>query len=186
MSHERTELAYSALTASNYALALPAFSALAAEGSPHAWKSLGWMHQHAAGTAKDFAKAEACYRKAIGLGDSTANFYLARLLVEDQRLEEAFAYFLAEADQGHLSSIYWTGRCYLSGEGVEKDVEKAELYLKRAADKGHLYARRDCSLEKMHGTFGKRDLLNGVVGWISTFLSLIRLSASDPGSELLH
>jgi len=175
MSHERTELAYSALTASNYAVALSEFSALATEGSSYAWHCLGWMHQHAAGTAKDFAKAEACYRKAIALGDPDTNFH-----------QEAFAYFLAEGDRGHPSSIYWTGRCYLRGEGVEKDVGKAKLYLERAADKGHLYARRDCSLAKMRGTFGKRDLLNGVIGWISIFFSLIRLAVSDPYSELLY
>ena len=187
MSAEQSlETAYSALKAGNYAVALRESSALAEDGSSTAWMYLGWMHEHAAGTREDFSKAEECYKKAISIGDSGAKFLLARMMWGLNRYKDAFVYFLAAADEGHLSSTYWTGRCYLKGYGVEKDMHMAELYLKRAADQGHLYARRDYSRGRMRGAFGKREFVRGLVGWISVPFAMFKAMKADRNSELMH
>lgn len=186
MSHEAHEPAYAALKGGKYEAALREYSQLAATGSTVAWISLGWMHEHAAGVPRNVGEAERCYRKAVALGDMPANFYLARLLIENKDYQTAFTYFLEAADHGHLPSIYWTGTLYLRGEGVAKDVRKAESYLKQAVDRGHVFARRDYHLALLRGTFGKRQLIKNISGWISALFAAPKVAMSDADSELLQ
>lgn len=177
--------AYLALKAGKYDLAKKAFSELAAAGSPTAWTSLGWMYEHSAGVERSVRDAENCYGKAIALGDVPANFYLARLLVGQKDYRKAFTYFSAAADLGHVPSIYWLGRSYLTGRGVDRDVSKAERYLKDAMDKGHLYARRDYHRCRLGGAFGRRRL-SDITGWMSALIGGSALALKDPNSDLLQ
>lgn len=49
--------------------------------------------------------------------------------------EKAFFYWKKSAD--HLTSCaYNLAECYAKGEGTERDIEKAKIYYKKAADKG--------------------------------------------------
>ena len=180
------ESAYAALRARKFDVALKRFSELAASGSPDAWISLGWMHQHAAGVPRNFREAEDCYTKAIALGHIPANFHLARLLVRKRAYKDAFAYFSVAADKGHIPSTYWLGILYLKGEGIDKDVSKAEVYLKRAAESGHLFARRDYNLALLRGIFGKREWLSNLAGWLRALWAIPKQAKDDSNSELLQ
>jgi TPR repeat protein len=141
MADDRLHRAYAAAKARRYGEALKAYSELAASGSPNAWASLGHMHEFGLAVPKDFVEAERCYRKAIELGDVDASHRLARLLIEKNDYEGAFTLFSAAAAKGYLPSVYWLGASYLEGKGTDRDVKKAELYLKQAADRGHVFAR---------------------------------------------
>lgn len=186
MNEQMHQSAHRALSAGKYDVALREYQLLAERGSSNAWISLGWMHQHAAGTPKDLAMAEDCFRKAASLGDVTGVFHLARLFKEGGKHEAAFANFLSAAVREHLPSTYWTGSCYLLGEGVQRDYMKAELYLKRAADQGHIFARRDLNLARLRGKFGKQNSASAIKGWISALLAAPKVAKTNPDSELLQ
>lgn len=177
--------AYVALKAGNYDVAKKLFSELAAAGSPTAWTSLGWMYEHSAGEERSVREAESCYGKAIQLGHTPANFYLARLLVEQKDYQRAFTYFSTGADLGHVPSTYWLGRSYLTGRGVDRDVAKAERYLKEAMNKGHLFARRDYHRCRLGGVFGRRQL-SDITGWVAALIAGSKLALKNPHSELLQ
>jgi hypothetical protein len=177
--------AYRALKARNYNLAKQSFSELAAAGSAKAWTNLGWMYQHAAGVEKNVREAESCYEKAILLGDVAANFYLARLLVEQRDYDRAFTYFSTAANAGHLPSVYWLGRSYLAGRGVARDVAKAEHYLKDAMARGHLYARRDYHRYRVKGVLGGGRFSDRAC-WLWALVVGIKQILKDPRSELLQ
>jgi uncharacterized protein len=144
------------------------------------------MHQHGDGTPKDQSEAERCYKQAMQLGHSSAQFYLARLYVENNNYHSALPLFEAAAERGHLPAIYWTGRLYLEGQGAPKDLQKAERYLAMAANGGHMFARRDYSSALFHGAFGKRQLIRGLAGRLSVVWAGARLVMTDPDSELLQ
>lgn len=55
---------------------------------------------------------------------------------EMQKLEE-----LLESDQNDAEIQYQIGLCYLNGSGAEQDGEKAETWLRRAAEQGHAGAQ---------------------------------------------
>jgi uncharacterized protein len=45
------------------------------------------------------------------------------------------------ADQGFASAQFYLGCCYLNGEGVEVDLQKAVIFFRMAADQDHPGAR---------------------------------------------
>ena len=47
----------------------------------------------------------------------------------------------ANWDKGHAPSETMVAECYLEGRGVEKDVESAMIWLRRAARKGNARAK---------------------------------------------
>jgi TPR repeat protein len=170
--HPSHVAAYASLKAERFEEALKRYSELAASYSPNAWINLGWMHEHGKGVPTDLAEAEKCYRKAVALGDRSANFRLGSLLVRKGDYQGALPFFAVAAGEGHLASTYWLGRLYLKGQGVDKDVRKAALYLKQAADMGDLRARRDYHWGLLRGTFGERELLSGFAGWLQALFAL--------------
>lgn len=50
--------------------------------------------------------------------------------------EEAFKWYLKSAQQNHPTGLKRVGTRYIDGDGVEKDLDKAEEYLLRARDHG--------------------------------------------------
>jgi len=178
--HQRLKVAWAFLRAKNYAIALREFSALAEKGHAQAWVYLGWMHKNGLGVAKSYSDAEKCYNAAASLGNIEAIYHLARLYKENGFAEKAFDNFLIASIRGHLPSSYWTGVAYLNGSGVEKDTEKAKLYLKSASDQGHVFARRDFYRAQFRGTFGRGKKLAGLYGWISAVVMGMKTFYSDP------
>lgn len=186
VDEELQQAAHAALRAGKFDQAFKDYTQLAQSGSAHAWVNLGWMHENGAGVPSNLVEAERCYRKAVALNYPSGSFYLARVLMEKKDYKGAFASFCVAADAGHLQSLYWLGRLYITGRGVDTDAKKAEFYLKQAAAQGHLYARRDYNLGLVRGTFGKRQRLLGYTGWLLTILAFIREMIRNPKSKLLH
>ncbi|XP_069577448.1 death ligand signal enhancer isoform X1 [Brachyistius frenatus] len=60
---------------------------------------------------------------------------------KSENYEEAFACFLAAAQQGYSKAQFNTGVCYEKGRGVSKDKEKALYYYRQAAVGGHRQAQ---------------------------------------------
>lgn len=71
------------------------------------------------------------------------NTFAAKLTHENAKegnkssdVENSFNYYEKAADSGDANAQYYVGVCYAGGVGVEKDLNKAIEYLKKAADQG--------------------------------------------------
>ncbi|XP_008325188.1 death ligand signal enhancer isoform X1 [Cynoglossus semilaevis] len=98
------------------------------------------------------------------VGDNSISVVLNIIGLESakcENYEEAFACFLAAAQQGYNKAQFNVGVCYEKGRGVKKDQEKALYYYKQAAGSGHtqaqyryakllLSSRRHQSLEELN------------------------------------
>ena len=86
------------------------------------------------------------YVRGANLGDAECKDRLAFImyygLAGESDVYSAVGYGTEAAYHGCKSSQYILGMCYLKGTGVEKDLEKARMWLGRAADKGHVEARK--------------------------------------------
>ena len=58
---------------------------------------------------------------------------------------EALKWFLAAAQNGHVSAQYSLGYMYRSGKGVTRDMDEALRWYRMAAEQGHPEARADLS-----------------------------------------
>ncbi len=57
-------------------------------------------------------------------------------LNEQAAKQQKFNVNLVLADKGQIASIIYVGKCYRDGEGVEKDLNKAREYFRKASDMG--------------------------------------------------
>jgi TPR repeat protein len=123
--------------------------------------SLGWLHEYGEGVEKDVEIAKEYYLKAVESGheDATNHFLLLdnpNFKTGGQWYELGEDYYiprngkkkdlnLARAcyqqsihlDPENRFSLYSLGWIYEHGEGVEKDLNKARVYYKKPARKGH-------------------------------------------------
>lgn len=180
--------AYAAAKARGYHEAFEAYSELAASGSPNAWTNLGHVHRFGLGVPTDFVEAEKCYRKAIELGDVDANHRLARPLIKKGDYEGAFTlFFPVPQPKGIFHRFIGWAPLILKAKAPTKNYEKAEHYLKQAADRGHVFARRDYSFARLRGMFGKREALSGSVGSLLAVFAGVREIVRHPhGNERLR
>ncbi len=150
-----------------------------------AWFNLGWMYHTGTGVDKDLDKAKQYYQQAADSGSPIARHYLGTLYRAKGSFNDALHWFELAAKDGYLPSIYWAGSMYLLGEGISQDVKKAEIYLRTATEKGHVYARRDLALALIKGSFGHREIVKGVFEWLGSIIAGMRLGAREPQSEQL-
>ena len=74
---------------------------------------------------------------------------------ELKKLKEEFEELKKNAEQGDADAQYNLGNAYLNGNGVEKDLEEAAKWFKKAADRGHKEARLLSWAMYYHGAFNK-------------------------------
>ncbi len=73
---------------------------------------------------------------------SNENFKEAKVLyskIGEIDYEKSFLLFKKEALRGHWPSMYYLGKSYYYGEGIDKDDEKAEYWLKMVAGHNEAY-----------------------------------------------
>lgn len=133
-----------AFDAGDYRESARLFERLAAQGSQDALVHLGWMYKTGRiGAAPDVEKAISHWEKAAHDGNLSAKYYLARTWMERGEPRRARTLFLESAEQGHPPSMYWAGTMLVAGEGGAVDHIAGAAWLAHAADRGHVFARRD-------------------------------------------
>jgi TPR repeat protein len=100
--------------------------------------------------SRDMPAAVQYFSKSADLGYPAAQrslglFYIQGLggLPEDEI--KALRLFKQAADQGNSDAIYWIGVFLEAGRSVPRDTERARMWLKRAAEMGHVDAKRELS-----------------------------------------
>jgi len=145
--------------------------------------NLGWLYQTGSGVDADIDKSIIIYQMAAEKGEVLADYYLATVFKSRNEIQKSIEHFKKSADSGHSSSAYWLGEIYRQGDGCDVDLRQAEHYLTLAKEAGHVFAKRDIALANIKGTFGKRKILSGLVGYLSSVLEGIKITYKNPNSH---
>jgi len=89
---------------------------------------------------EDVTAAIAYFTKAAEANYAPAQVRLGELLDSSEYNKEAAEWYRKAAEQGNAAGEYALGHLYATGEGVEKNEEKAVYWFKRAAAKNYLFA----------------------------------------------
>ena len=92
------------------------------------------------------------------------------------KYDEATMSFSLAAQDGSAEAMYLLGRCYQDGTGVERDIDKAEQWMKKAAEQGHAEAKlflasidkafsATCELIRQEISYTESDILS--LGYVS-------------------
>lgn len=114
---------------------------------------LGWMLQNGIGTEQNLPSAKVYYEKSVQLGNVFSGYALAKMILKDgnpkpDELQKAIEFLrsVAERDDTTVKDIkssaaYSLGKCFLVGEVIPKDTEKAIKYLNNSAEQGNQFAQ---------------------------------------------
>jgi len=92
----------------------------------------------------DYASSTECLRQSAELGNPWAQLYYGERLKNgfyaEQNPVEAVKWLRKAARQGYPEAFYQLGICYENGEGVERDLNRAEAWYSKALnDPGFKY-----------------------------------------------
>jgi TPR repeat protein len=135
--------AWELLKAKKYQEAAPLFEQLAARGSSYALLSLGWIQNYGHLGAPDPKKAISLWEEAARMGNDSARFRIAGTLFHKGDRVRARALYLQGAVSGHTPCLHRAGKMLVRGHGGPADREAGVALLTRAANNGHVYARRE-------------------------------------------
>ena len=97
---------------------------------------LGRVWRDGLGVIPDDEKAEVWFQRAAEAGHSGAQYSLAKLLLQQGRINEAISWFEQAAENGSQFASYQLGKLYLQGIQGEKDIDKSVAHLADAAEQG--------------------------------------------------
>lgn len=118
------------------------FQKAAEQGFARSQNELGLLYVDGEGVDGDRQQAAMWFEKAAVQGHAGAMNNLGSIYAENDEYEKAVPWFQRSADKGYIEALYNLAMCYLSGKGVNKDVEKAKQLLQSAADKGDVISER--------------------------------------------
>lgn len=111
------------------------------EGHPFAAYLLGKLYRDGMEVPVDLSKAEEWFRISAEAGNNLSAYALGKMLLEQNRIQEALSWLDRAAAHGSSYAMYRLGKLYLSGEAVEKNMDTAIEYFTAAAELGNQYAQ---------------------------------------------
>jgi TPR repeat protein len=109
----------------------------AEQGYAQAQVALGDCYWKGKGVSKDRVEAVKWYRKAAAKGDPLGKITLGLLRGDFSSME------YTDAARGDMEAQRWLGFCHAEGFGVQKDLEEAIKWLRKAATQGNQRAQED-------------------------------------------
>lgn len=122
--------------------AVAEFQALTEIGSVLSMIYLGHAFRNGVGTGRDLDKSEEWYRLGSDRGSALAAGILGAYYYDTARYSLAETYFKISADRNYLPAIFRLGKFYLDAPSGNQQLAKARSYLKAAAARGHVVAKR--------------------------------------------
>ncbi len=102
-------------------------------GHADAVLAMGWFYLNGVGTSRDIEKAKKWYRESARRGAPKAMFSLGQIAYDERDFSDAFRWFTRASEAGHVRSLYWLGKLYWRGHGVERDGKHARRLFQQAA-----------------------------------------------------
>jgi TPR repeat protein len=118
-------------------------NAKAAEHGYHdAVLAMGWFYLNGIGVAEDRDLSWNWYRKSARQGDPRAMFSLGDICYIEKNYSGAHTWFTRAARAGHKKSLYWLGKLYWKGYGIDQDRKQALALFAQASKAGVQEAKR--------------------------------------------
>lgn len=111
------------------------------EDRPFAAYLLGKLYRDGVEGPMDLTKAEQWFRISAEAGNNFSEYALGKMLLEQNRIQEALSWLDQAATHGNRYAMYRLGKLYLSGEAVEENTDTAIEYFTVAAKLGNPYAQ---------------------------------------------
>lgn len=121
--------------------AVTALEKLWNEGYEMAGYLLGKAYRDGLGAVPDIRRAESWFLQCAEKNNPYAQYALGKLLLEQKRTADGLVWLGWAADQGDQHAQYRLGKLYLTGDGTERNTDKAIDYLKSAARAKNQYAQ---------------------------------------------
>jgi TPR repeat protein len=169
-----------------YEEAFEKYRVLAEKGLVAAQLLLGWMYHAGKGVHQNLEEAEKWYQKAAVTDSPEGQFYLATLHRTKRQYQQAIEWFEKSASQGYSPAIYLLGKLYYIGDGVAINKEKAFEYFERAAQDGHLFARRNIAYDMIKGHRGISRIPFGILVMAQVLWIAVKVGLKDPDSDIIR
>ncbi|HUZ12111.1 MAG TPA: tetratricopeptide repeat protein [Caulobacteraceae bacterium] len=147
---------------------------------------IGWAFAKGRDVPRDLARAEHWYRRAAETETPLAGLMLGNLYASQRRYPEALRAFEGGALKDHPASIYRIRRLYYEGQGVPRDEDRAKALWERAAELGHLFAKRNLALMRLRGRYGVAAMPSGATRLLAIWWGFFSVVLEYPYSELLQ
>jgi TPR repeat protein len=105
----------------------------AKSGHADAVLAMGWFYLNGVGTKRDIEKSKKWYRESARRREPKAMFSLGQIAYDQRDFSGALRWFTRASESGHVRSLYWLGKLYWRGHGVERDQKHAKELFHRAA-----------------------------------------------------
>ena len=180
--------AVSAFRAKDKAEALRIFCELAKRGEIAAYLEIGNIYELGGdGVIQDFDAAMRWYKKSLFKAeDIDACLGVARLYYfgKGRKIDyqKALSYYALLENSNDPIASFMMGKMYQLGQGVEKDMNKAEAFYEKAAREGNLFALRNLGILRCH----KGKKIAGSLLFIKAILHGLLLSLFSPKSRALR
>jgi hypothetical protein len=157
----------------------------ALEGSTSCRNLLAWMHQAGIGTEQNAREAERLYTDTARAGSPIGRFFLAKLAFQERRPDEAIFWLEKAASENYAPALFRLGLAYKTGRGVPTDHARAGEYFQRAADLGHIFARRELAIGMINGERGIWMVPIGLASLVSALVTGAKLGYQDHRDDRL-
>ncbi|HBV88463.1 MAG TPA: hypothetical protein DEF42_17910 [Desulfosporosinus sp.] len=131
---------------------------------------LGQMLYTGTGTEKDAVKAVDCLERSAKLGNSNAQYLLAKIYLEAnsglENVERALEWLGKAAENGNAQAQYALGKLYRDGNHVEKDIVKAVALFKLSVEQENQFAQYALGKLYLFGEEIPKDVA-AAVKWLS-------------------
>lgn len=161
--------ASSAYTKGKYKEALPLLSELAKQDNVAVLLAVAWINETGAAGEKNTKDAINYYRRAADLGSCDALYRLGRIFEKSNDFGDTFKVFEQGALQEHLPCISALGLLMLRLSNNPEEIKIGMHWLNYAADRGHIFARKQIICRKYKNTNSFRDVL-----WMFFRLTLLQ------------
>jgi TPR repeat protein len=138
------------------------------------------------GIREDKDLGEIWLRRSSDAGSVEAKYGLAWHLLRSNRIEESIKRYEELSCAGYSPAQFSLGMQYYKGVNIEKNIDKALLYFKLAADSGHFYAKNQVCRVMMRENMGLISKIKGFFMKIGLFIPFIRFAIKNPKSDRIR
>ena len=181
----RDRTTHQMLKEKRYEHALPVLEKAANAGSAWAHEWLGSMHWSGHGVVKDLDRSLQHYEAAYDGGRHSVATIIGRLHFVAGRPDAALEW-LRRNSLRPSSSLYWQYRVVDAHPHLQRRPGESDELLRKAAEAGHVFAKRDMALRMIKGRKSLGTRLQGLRGLLGGFPHALRVIKNDENDERLR